>query len=88
VLPLIPILIAGGATVIGSVIAYNLTKKDEYSSCVKDSLQAGVPSDEAVKRCSGLKEPSLIEKSITPMIIFAGLAIAGPPLIEAMRKKK
>jgi len=84
----IPIIIGSGITVIGSVAAYRLTGRDEYSACVKTLIKAGVPKEEAVSRCMGRKEPGLIERAITPLIIIAGIAIAGPSVIEAIRGKR
>lgn len=89
------LLLAAGATaVVGATavtVANNITKKDEYTTCVKVQINKGIPAEEAIMRCKGLreagKEPSIIEKSITPLIVFTGIAIVVPPLIEAMRKK-
>jgi len=88
-LPLIPLIIGAttAVTTIGGIVAYNVTKKDEYSPCVKFQLKAGIPPEKAAAACAGAREPSLMEKALTPLIMLAGIVVAIPPIIAAVRKK-
>jgi len=80
--------VVGAVTaVVGGVAAYNLTKKDAYSMCVKSMVKSGYSPATSAQRCLGAKEPSLSEKIITPMLIAVGAAITIPPIIMAIRRK-
>jgi len=86
-LPLIPLLLGGVATIAGIIVAPSIFKKsDDYSPCVKDMIKAGLTPEKAAEKCYAKPTPSIAETSLTPILILAGVAIAGPPLVRAITK--
>jgi len=86
-IPAIALILAGvGAAGLGVGAAVATVKEDRYTKCVRDLIKLGISPSEATQRCIGRKEPPLAERILSPILLIAGAAIAGPPLVEYIRK--
>ncbi|MCL6577976.1 MAG: hypothetical protein K6T73_01130 [Candidatus Bathyarchaeota archaeon] len=86
-IPLIAWIVGGAVTaVVGGVTARSVFTKDEKTNCITTLIQAGVSPADAAERCIGKPEPTLTEKLASPILIFVGIAIAGPPFLTWMRE--